>query len=251
MRSHGTMRRIAVVANDTGSGKTVVTAALYSALTLAGRGTFVQKWVSTGDKNGLSTDLLTILAAVLRKAGEPVDLPPGRVLAAKITSEKRNDLAQMNPYSFPVPVSPHLAGRLAGRPADPARIDACVEHARKSGAEILLVETAGGLLTPFNEDLSMLDMVRREKCEIILVVPDILGAINQALLCLNELRRRRMKILAVVLNGVRPEKKSVRRENGAAIMKFSGCPRILHFPGVRDQRTLLKSGTALLRSLKI
>jgi dethiobiotin synthetase len=64
---------------------------------------------------------------------------------------------------------------------------------------ILLIEGVGGLLVPLAERFSVLDLIRRLKCAVLVVAPNRLGTINQCLLTIEALRRARIRKLKLVL----------------------------------------------------
>ncbi len=65
----------------------------------------------------------------------------------------------------------------------------------------LIVEGAGGLFVPLNEQHFMIDLIERLKLPVILVIRDYLGCINHALLSINALRTRNIPLAYVLFNG--------------------------------------------------
>lgn len=100
-------------------------------------------------------------------------------------------------YSFPEPLSPHLAARLAGERIDPARVLAAFEDDGR-----LVVEGVGGVLVPLTDDGYLLaDLLAEMRLPSLLVALSTLGTINHTLLTLEALRKRGQGIVGVVLNG--------------------------------------------------
>ena len=97
-------------------------------------------------------------------------------------------------YRLRTPVSPHLAARLDGR-----RIE--LEALVLPPAPRLIVEGAGGVMVPLNEDELMLDLMRRLRLPVMLVARAALGTINHTLLSVRVLREAGLEVLGVVLNG--------------------------------------------------
>lgn len=147
------MRAVVVTGTGTGVGKTYVTRALRRTLE-ANRRVLALKPIETG------YDPTTCDARVI--GGE-------------------SWLAPL--YAFAEPVSPHLAARRAGAHVE---LDRVVEWVRRAWQEagdddaVVLVEGAGGLLTPLDErGTSNLDLVRRlEPCRWLLVAPNRLGVLH-------------------------------------------------------------------------
>ena len=70
----------------------------------------------------------------------------------------------------------------------------------------LLIEGAGGLFVPINDDGAMLfDLVVETALPVVLVGRSTLGTINHTLLSLTALRSRNIEIAGVVLNGPKNE----------------------------------------------
>jgi dethiobiotin synthetase/malonyl-CoA O-methyltransferase len=83
-----------------------------------------------------------------------------------------------------------------------------------------VVEGAGGVMVPINEVALMIDLMERLALPAIVVSRSGLGTINHTLMTLEMLRRRRVPILGVVMNG---QKNPANRE---AIEHF-GAIRVL------------------------
>jgi dethiobiotin synthetase len=68
----------------------------------------------------------------------------------------------------------------------------------------VIVEGAGGILVPINDQHSMLDLMLRLKLPVVLVARAGLGTINQTLLSLRILKEASLKVVGVVLNQPAP-----------------------------------------------
>jgi len=83
----------------------------------------------------------------------------------------------INPYAYPMPVSPHIAG--ADNPVKFEKIIA--NFAVLAGqADVVLVEGAGGWFSPLNDLQDNSDLAKTLNLPVILVVGIRLGCINQA-----------------------------------------------------------------------
>lgn len=109
------------------------------------------------------------------------------------------------------PLSPHEAARRERRRID---LSALVLPAR----ERLVVEGAGGAMVPINDTALMVDLMVRFGLPAVVVARSGLGTINHTLMTLEVLRRRRVPLLGVVLNGQRNP------ANREAIEHFGGVP---------------------------
>lgn len=65
----------------------------------------------------------------------------------------------------------------------------------------LIVEGAGGLFVPINEQHFIIDLISRLQLPVILVIKDYLGCINHSLLSINALRIQAIPLAYVVFNG--------------------------------------------------
>lgn len=155
------MRDLLVTGTDTGVGKTIVTCRLLAQLCQAGINAVGMKPVASGltQKNGrwVNADV----EAIYQETGQDVDR------------------AVMNPYAFKAFIAPHLAARQEGRKIELDRIEDCYQQMR-SYADQVVIEGAGGVMTPLNEHQSFIDLAERLSLSVILVVAIRLGCINHA-----------------------------------------------------------------------
>ena len=207
------LRAVFVAGTGTDVGKTVVTAALLRALRGLGVAAQAVKPVQTGvsveertrggrhEPGPLPGDAGTCAAAVAGLDGAP-GVAPAAVLR-----------------TFALPASPHLAAAEEGVTLEAAGLARSI-HEHWAGlappADLLLLETAGGLLAPLNAREGMLDLMGAVGCPVILVVRNELGALNHALLSLAALRRQGLALAAVV--AVEPPE-AVREASGQAILE--------------------------------
>lgn len=115
-------------------------------------------------------------------------------------------------YVFQAPLSPHEAAR-----REHARIDLSALVAPVTD-NVIVVEGAGGVMVPLNELALTVDFMERLKFQAVVVARTGLGTINHTLLTLDQLRRRRIPVLGVVMNG---QKNPANRQ---AIEQFGGVP---------------------------
>ncbi len=108
-----------------------------------------------------------------------------------------NNCSKLHPeqYLLTQPLSPHQAAAIDG-----------VEIAIKGFAfpetdNNLIVETAGGVLSPICANATMADFIAYYKLPLILVANNYLGSINHTLLSIEALRSRGLTLLGLVING--------------------------------------------------
>ena len=97
-------------------------------------------------------------------------------------------------YALKTPMSPHAAAELDGLRIDPVSI---VEPVTSND---LVIEGAGGLLVPLNDNDAIVDLIR-EDYRIIVVSRNYLGSINHSLLTLEALRSRGLTVSGIIFNG--------------------------------------------------
>lgn len=119
-------------------------------------------------------------------------------------------------YKFPVPASPHLSARLAGEMIDPSRL--CLTPDKAKG---VVIEGAGGVMVPLNEQLLFIDIFKDWKLPAILCARNSVGTINHTLLTIDKLKRYNIPLIGVIYSGS-PE----HTENQRIIGHYSGIPNL-------------------------
>ncbi|WP_269532816.1 dethiobiotin synthase [Chitinimonas sp. BJYL2] len=200
-----------VTGTDTEVGKTHVTCRLLRAAVQQGWRAVGMKPVAAGGVLGAdgyvdNEDVLAHRAA-------------GNVIAPR---------AEVNPYAFPDPVSPHLAARKAGVVVEVERIvTAC--RALQARADLVLVEGAGGWLAPLDEQHTMADLARALGLPVILVVGVRLGCLNHALLTADAVRRSGLPLAGWVANCVDPAM-AMQEENIQYLSRHLSCEMLMRVP---------------------
>lgn len=210
-----------ITATDTGAGKTYVTTRLAAELTAQGLRVAVRKPVESGCPE-IDGRLLPQDAQALRLAAG--DWEP---------------LESVCPIALREPLSPPRAARRMKRKLLLADlVTACTAPAN---ADVLLVEGAGGLFAPLAEDALNADLAAALGLPVLLVVPDRLGAINQALLGIHAVTHRGLRLAGVVLNQVDTELPRG-MDNLADLRLWTGAPLLAlpHGAGSEGLRPLLR-----------
>jgi dethiobiotin synthetase len=184
------MAGLFVTGTDTGVGKTVLSAALLAAMRAAGEDVIAHKPAVTG-------------------LGEPPEedgqlWPADHELlgaAAAMAPE------QITPRRYAAAVAPPLAAEIAG---ERVTRDELLESARAALASasqadrdraprMLVVEGAGGLLSPLADDLTVCDLAVALGLPLLIAARPGLGTINHTLLTLQSARAAGLSVCAVVL----------------------------------------------------
>ena len=177
------MNTLFITGTDTGVGKTYVGSMLVKALNRSGRVCIPRKPIETGCE---------------LQNGELI--PEDATLYARATNDTVS-LAEICLYRYEPPISPERAVRLA---KDTVTVKDLIHTCNLTApADVLLVEGAGGFYSPLCTNGLNADLAQKLKCNVLLVVQDRLGCINQALLAIEAIQRRKLTLLAVVLNQYR------------------------------------------------
>ena len=178
------MTGLFITGTDTGVGKTYVAALIAQALVASGRRVGVYKPAASGctreaDGRIVSDDAVALWEAAAR---------PG-------------DLERVCPQRFLAPLAPHLAARAEGKTLDATLLRTGLDY-WKARSEIVLVEGAGGLMSPVGEREYVADIARDFGYPLVVVSRNVLGTINATLQTLFTASNYRggLSVAGVVLN---------------------------------------------------
>jgi len=153
---------------------------------------------------GISTDVgKTVVAAIVTEALEADYWKP--VQAGELensdshkvkrwVSNSRSKFHQ-NSYALKTPMSPHAAAEIDGISID------LKEISEPETDNHLVIEGAGGLLVPLNEDKTVLDLIKPDY-KVIVVSRHYLGSINHTLLTVNALKEKGLEV-SIIFSGDR------------------------------------------------
>ena len=174
-------RGLFIAGTDTGVGKTILAAGLTRLSRHKGLRGLAVKPVETG-------------CAIRSGQLYPED-------GGFLTEASENDLSldECVPFRFSVPAAPARAAAMAGTRLCLADL---VEHvaALAETADIVVVEGAGGLLVPIQDNLMMIDFIERLGYPTLLVGRRRLGTINHTLLSVEALKHRGLETAGIVLS---------------------------------------------------
>jgi dethiobiotin synthetase len=198
-------RIIVVTGTDTGVGKTVLTAVLTRYLRAASLNVAALKPVSSGER----TD-----ARALRRA-----------LRGALT------LDEINPWHFDLPFAPLLAARHQGQRVELREVLTHIWGIAHR-FDTVLVEGAGGLLSPLGEGFSTRELITELGAEVFIAAKNQLGVVNHVRLTLEALPpliggRARVVLVSPPRGGV------VSRTNHALLAEFIGESRVSKLPWSR------------------
>ena len=115
----------------------------------------------------------------------------------KVQALISNDRSVFHPerHRLQAPLSPHASAALDGVEIKLS------DFTLPQTSNHLIVEGAGGLLVPLNEQDVMLDLIQQLQIPVILVSRNYLGSINHTLLSIEALKHRQIPIAGIVFNG--------------------------------------------------
>lgn len=126
---------------------------------------------------------------------------PGRLLAAMGRPLTLAELDAIAPLRFTAPLSPPMAARLEEVDLRISTLtDFCRAGLAASAADLMLVEGAGGVMSPMAEDGTGLDLMVSLGLPSVVVGGSYLGAISHTLTAIETLRARGLPIAAVVIS---------------------------------------------------
>ena len=209
-----------IAGTNTDVGKTLVTAGILRHLRKQGLDVVSMKPVQTGGLAGTEGLMAPDLDFHLAASG------------LSITPEER---ALMIPYVYEPACSPHLAGRLAGHYVNLDHCQSCGEQLAAAHQGVI-IEGAGGLMTPLNEEETQLGLVIQFGAPVLLVAHIGLGTISHCLLTLETLREAEVPIAGVIFNATAPGEGEdfIGRDNPDAVAQFGAVEVLGNVPWLGD-----------------
>ena len=202
---------------DTDIGKTYATGLLAKSLMQQGVNVITQKLVQTGISKqadgelGIADDILSH-RQLMQMPLQPCDL----------------DFTTC-PYRYEKPASPHLSAALANQPLN-INVITDATNALQADYELVLLEGAGGLLVPINEQLLTLDYIAKQGYPIVLVTSGRLGSINHTLLSLEAIKSRGLMIHSVIYNHIHDDAEQTDAEIANSTIDFLQAYLACHYP---------------------
>ncbi len=201
------MRRLIVITGtDTGAGKTVLTALLSCHMRSAGCNVAALKPICSGGR-----DDARLLHAVVP-----------RTLS----------LGEINPWQFRAPLSPLVAARLEKKQVTLSAVVAHV-HLISHRFDYVLVEGAGGLLSPLGEGFSTRELIAALGAEVLIAARNQLGVINHVRLTLEALPPLVASRTRIVLMAP-PRSTAASRTNPGLLKEYVGQSRVFELPWLRS-----------------
>lgn len=119
-------------------------------------------------------------------------------------------------YLLQSPMSPHAAARI-----DQIQVNVGAMKVPQTSRH-LVVEGAGGVLVPLNEEDVILDIAKKMNGELVLVSNFYLGSINHTLLTAEVIKQSGLSVKGIIFNG------ELNQESEVIILKKTGYKKLLH-----------------------
>jgi dethiobiotin synthetase len=215
---------ITIVGTDTNCGKTVITGLIAQYLsTQHGYRVTTQKFVQTGTQSDC-------------------DLTQHQQIAPQIINF---DLALRCPYRFCEPVSPHFAAATAGEPILPERIYSAINQLTPH-VDYLVCETSGGILVPYSDTMTQLDLLKALNHPLIVVSPNRLGTLNHTMLTIERLHTESLPVLGIILTHCDPSTPDTLRVNNRKTLDhWSPAPILGEVPYLKTASEIITRGPDL------
>ena len=144
-------------------------------------------------------------------------------------------------YCLKMPASPHIAA-----PAENTKItiNEIIAHLPKTKNQ-LIIEGAGGLMVPLNQEELMLNLIKKLKAKVIIVSKNELGSINHSLLTAAVLKKEKINVAGWIFT---EDYKNYEREIG----NWTGYPiigSVKHLP-VINKETINAEALKIRKALK-
>ncbi len=175
-----------VTGTDTEVGKTLVSGALILKLRELGRNAFGFKPVVAGTYRGQNGEYINEDIETLRVAS---NLPQTQSIC---------------PFVLDTPAAPHIVAKANGIELNVNKLLESFTGIQNEN-DFVVVEGAGGFIVPLNDHESLADFAQKIDLPIIVVVGMKLGCLNHALLTIEAIKTRKMKIAGWVANTLAQE----------------------------------------------
>ncbi len=204
-------RRLFFTGTGTDVGKTYVASLAVSELRQAGRCVAVYKPVASGCELA-GDDRVSSDAAALWEA-----------------SGRRGLLHEVCPQRFAAELAPPAAAAAEGGSVDEALLLSGLK-AVSGGAEIVVIEGAGGLLSPLSRRWLNSDLAAKLDAELVIVAANRLGAIHQLLSTALAAKALGLPVAGMILNAVSEAPDLAADSNAAWIRRFTKIPLLAEIP---------------------
>jgi dethiobiotin synthetase len=225
-----------IAGTGTDIGKTHIACALLRLWRAQGKTCSALKPVLSGVEDGIA--VLQARSAATTEAGASEDarfVVPNdavRLLEAIGQTPTPEAVEKMAPWRFKAALAPPAAAALEGQALDFNEIAAACESAlARDCAPRILIETAGGLMSPLTERHTMLDLIERLRQPTLFITGSYLGAVSHTLTGVVALVSRGCEVAGVIVS-----------ESAQTAGRLEDFPDVLHRHGVSSSIAIVRRG---------
>lgn len=161
---------------------------------------------------------------------------PARILTALGLEISKKNLDEISPWRYVETCSPHFV-------KEEIDFDAvknfCLKKIFNTNNKTLLIEAAGGVMTPINNQKTFLDLAEELRIPVLLVAGNYLGAISHTLSAVEALRSRNVSVKNIIVNELVESKYLV----AETIKNFSGIETTTMKKFLMDSACQVRSDT--------
>ncbi|BCG49512.1 ATP-dependent dethiobiotin synthetase BioD [Candidatus Profftella armatura (Diaphorina cf. continua)] len=125
----------------------------------------------------------------------------------------------INPYLFKYPISPYTSSNLENRIINISHIINCYNYLSNL-TDVIILEGIGGFSVPFNDHENSADLAEKLGLPVILVIDLKIGCINHALLSVEAINSRGLKLIGWVANNIQMVDTLFSNENYIELTKY-------------------------------
>ena len=111
-----------------------------------------------------------------------------------------SNAARISPWRFAPPLPPHLVANNTACPIDIDEVTRFCQQQADQDLDFLLIEGAGGIMTPLNYETTTLDLMVRLNCTCLLVTGSYLGTLSHTLTALTCLKHSGVAVAGVIIS---------------------------------------------------
>ena len=200
-----------IVGTDTGVGKTYVACRIAETLVRQGIAVGVYKPAASGCRRRGAALVSTDAQLLWEAAGRP------------------GEFSRVCPQCFAAQLAPHLAAREEGKQLDARLLRQGLDYWLEQG-DLVIVEGAGGLMSPLGESEYVVDLARDLGFPLVVVAANRIGVINQTLqtLIAAEVHAAGLPVAGIVLNNVTaPKRTDPSAESNRGELEIRCAPPVL------------------------
>ncbi|MBN9297432.1 MAG: dethiobiotin synthase [Filimonas sp.] len=202
---------------------------------------------------GIGTDVgKTIVSAILTEALQADYWKPVQAgfddgtdnLRVEALLSNSKTVVHTEAYKLALPASPHIAARKENITVSLDVIAGEYTDIRAKSTNTLIIEGAGGILVPLNDNEFVADLIVKLQAKVILVSRNYLGSINHSLLTAELCKQKGIDVIGWVFN----EQYMHYEEE---IVQWSGYPRIASIPRLEaiDKTVIQKEAARIQQDL--